>query len=258
MVAFLGFDFVMVDLQHSQVDPEKLIPLLQAIKLGGAKSFLRLDDPNDRSGIQHAFDCGVDGILAPFIRTADDVRKVVDVSKYPCQLGKEGTRSLYMNLRPTFHAGAGPVGMLSTYNKMNKRTIVAIQIETVEAIQNIDEILSVPGVDIAFIGPGDLSSSMGVMSKDPFTSFMDPELHRAIDITLEACLSHKIIPGCWALDPKTNSEKGFKFMCVGSDMEYLRVSALYVTLYMLVFILILPLFLCSRQPVNILKASKKI
>lgn len=256
MIAFLGFDFVMVDTQHSQVDSEKLIPLLQAIKLGGAKSFIRLESPDDRSGIQHAFDCGVDGILCPFIRTADDVKKIVEVSKYPGRLRKEGTRSLYVNLRPTFYAGSGPGGMLATYNKMNAKTIVAIQIETAESIDNIAEILSVPGVDIAFIGPGDLASSMGIMCKDPFKFSTDSELNRATDTVLEACLLHKVIPGCWAIDPKSSSDKGFKFMCVGSDMEFLRVSAVYFISFVLTLILKL-ILLCRLLPVKELKASNR-
>ena len=91
-------DFMMVDTQHSPVDRETLGPMLQAIKLGGAKSFARVAGPDDRFGIQQCFDLGIDGILVPFIRTAEDVQKAIMVAKYPTQ----GDRSLYMNLRRTF------------------------------------------------------------------------------------------------------------------------------------------------------------
>ncbi len=176
------------------------------------------------AGIQQAFDCGVDGILCPFIRSADDVRKVIDVAKYPGKDGVEGTRSLYYNARKTFPAGAGALGMLQTYNQMNRSTMIAVQIETKESIDLLDEIIAVPGLDIAFLGPGDLASSMGILAENPMTAFGNARLISAIEKTAAACTRHGVIAGCWAISAKASVDMGFRFMCVGSDIEFMRVN----------------------------------
>ena len=143
MTATLGYDFCMVDFQHSAFNREKLCSMYQAIKLGGAKSITRVEGPQDRYGIQQAFDLGCDGILVPFIRTAQDVRDAVSAAKYPGQDGQEGSRSLYMNLRSHFTAGAGAAGLMAVHHEANANAIVAVQIETKDSIDNLEDILQV-------------------------------------------------------------------------------------------------------------------
>lgn len=224
LVASYGFDWVMVDAQHSPVNRESLCGLLQAIKLGGAKSFIRVEGFDDNAGIQQAFDCGVDGILVPSIRTASEVQQAVTASKYPGVGGNEGDRSLYVNLRPQFPLGGGVLGMMGSYNGANKTTLVAVQIETREAVENLDEILAVPGLDLVFIGPGDLASSMGLLASHGPGAFSHPDFGAALGKVLAGCAKPgvDVIPGMWALDTKLAINSGFKFLCVGSDIEFLR------------------------------------
>eukprot|EP00595_Chromulina_sp_UTEXLB2642_P000457 CAMPEP_0196762658 /NCGR_PEP_ID=MMETSP1095-20130614/2481_1 /TAXON_ID=96789 ORGANISM="Chromulina nebulosa, Strain UTEXLB2642" /NCGR_SAMPLE_ID=MMETSP1095 /ASSEMBLY_ACC=CAM_ASM_000446 /LENGTH=260 /DNA_ID=CAMNT_0042114121 /DNA_START=28 /DNA_END=810 /DNA_ORIENTATION=+ len=222
LLASAGYDFVQVDGQHSAFNRESLTSLFQAIKLGGAKSFIRVDSSEDRPGIQQAFDCGADGILVPCIRTADDCRRVVSFAKLPGATGLEGTRSMYVNLRQTFHVGAGIPGTITTYNDINKHTIIAIQIETKEAVENLDEILAVPGIDIALIGPGDLNSSLGLLGAHGFGAFTHPEFFAAVQKVATLCPKYGVIPGFFNSDLKQCNSMGFKFIIHNSDAELLR------------------------------------
>lgn len=228
MAGFTGYDFIMVDTQHSPFNRESQLPLYQAIKLGGAKSITRVEGPQDRYGIQQALDMGCDGILVPFIRTAQDVRDAISVAKYPGKEGKEGTRSLYMNLRcGQLAKGGGAPGFIGVHHDANPNSIVAVQIETADAVANLDEILQVPGLDIAFIGPGDLASSMGLLASKELGAFGEPEFGAACGKVVELCNKYGVVPGMWgSLDVKGTAANGFKFIMVGSDIEYMR-SAMY-------------------------------
>jgi len=221
---YMGYDFIMVDTQHSPFNRESQLSLYQAIRLGGSKSFTRVEGPQDRYGIQQALDMGSDGILVPFVRNAQDVMDAVSVAKYPGKEGKEGTRSLYLNLRcGHFSGGGGAPGMMAVHHDANPNSIVAVQIETADAIKNLDEILQVPGLDIAFIGPGDLSSSMGLLSAKEFGAFTDPEFGAACGKVVELCNKYGVVPGMWgSLDVKGTAENGFKFIMLGNDIEYMR------------------------------------
>ena len=163
LVATQGYDFVLLDAQHSAINPENLRSLIQAVHAGGSKTMIRVGSAYDRIGIQYAFDLGSDAILVPCSRTAEDVKHAVSCAKYPVNgPGSDGgSRSVYLNLRPQFPGGFGSLfDYVSTSG--NASTIVAAQIETKDAYENIDEICAVPGLDIAFIGPGDLAVDMGL------------------------------------------------------------------------------------------------
>merc|ERR1711988_1978236 len=173
--------------------------MFQSTQAGGAKAWIRVGGPTDRFGIQQAFDCGADGILVPYVNTADDVRAAISVAKYPGKEGKEGTRSLYLNIRSQYPGGIE--NFFKYYNTDNQTTIVACQIETADAVKNLDEILQVPGLDIAFIGPGDLCSSMGLLDKhaeNPMGAFADPEFQAAVGAVANGCAKYGVVPGFWA------------------------------------------------------------
>ena len=88
-----GFDWCMVDCQHSPYSSRNMAQMFTAIQMTGAKAWVRVGGPSDRFGIQQAFDLGADGILVPYINTADDVRAAISVAKYPGKEGKEGRSS---------------------------------------------------------------------------------------------------------------------------------------------------------------------
>ena len=223
--AATGYDWVMVDMQHSSFSYDQLASMFMAIKLGGAKSFVRVSGAGDRAMIQQCYDLGVDGILVPYVNTAQDVIDAVSVAKYPDPDDDKitGTRSLYVNVRGTGLKWGTGMAPITRTNEINKETIVAIQIETADAVKNLDEILAVPGLDIAFLGPGDLSLSMGKMQKLGMATFQDEEFQAAIAAVVKGCQANNVVPGFWGGKGMFTmlAGLGFKFICAGADIHTL-------------------------------------
>src|SRR5881396_981313 len=120
-LAHSGYDWLLVDTQHGPMGYEKLSAMLSAIGNGGAKSMVRVGGYDDRPGIQQALDLGSDGVLIPYINTADEARQAVSCARYPTI----GTRSVYFPQRSTNKAG-----LLGYVGKANDNIIVALQVET--------------------------------------------------------------------------------------------------------------------------------
>ena len=142
-MAHSGYDWLLVDSQHGPLGFETLSAMLGAISNGGAKSLVRVAGYHDRGGIQQSLDLGADGVLVPYINTAEEARQAVSCCKYPTA----GTRSVYFPQRSMNKAG-----LLGYAGASNENTIVALQVETADCIKNIDEIAAVPGVDLLFLG----------------------------------------------------------------------------------------------------------
>src|SRR3954452_8162296 len=149
-------DWLLVDTQEGPMDHEKLSTMLCAIGSGGAQSMVRGAGYHDRGRIQQALDLGADGVLVPYINSADEARQAVSCCRYPTV----GTRSVYFPQRSTNKAG-----LLGYAGAANSNTIVALQVETADCIKNIEEIAAVPGVDLLFLGQNDLCMSMGLYEK---------------------------------------------------------------------------------------------
>src|SRR6202043_3890252 len=170
-LAHSGYDWLLVDTQHGPMGYEKLSAMLSGISNGGAKSMVRVGGYDDRPGIQQALDMGADGVLVPYINTAEEARQAVSCTKYPTA----GTRSVYFPQRSMNRAG-----LLGYAGKANNNLIVALQVETASCIENMDEIAAVPGVDLLFLGQNDLCMSMGLFEKYKFPDmYTSPELAAA-------------------------------------------------------------------------------
>src|ERR1700683_813578 len=142
-LAYSGYDWLLVDTQHGPMNYEKLSAMLSGIANGGAKSLVRVGGYDDRPGIQQALDLGADGVLVPYINTAEEARQAVSCCRYPTQV----TRSVYFPQRST-----NKDGLLGYVGNANKNIVVALQVETASCIQNIEEIAAVKGVDLLFLG----------------------------------------------------------------------------------------------------------
>jgi len=227
LVGSLGYDFLLIDQQHSAIDPEKLRTLLCASQATGCKTMVRVGSAYDRIGIQQAFDLGSDCILIPCSRTAEDVKHAVSCSKYPSddEPGAEGgTRSVYVNLRPQLPGGF-PALFEYVGQRGNKETIVAAQIETADALKNIDAICAIPGLDIAFIGPGDLCTDMGLVKKYGIPQCFGSEEFAAAQVTIaETCKKHGVIAGFWNDDIEGKAKMGFRFMVVDGDIHAMQAA----------------------------------
>lgn len=152
--AMLGFDFLVIDNEHGILNQATICDMVRASQCHNVPAIVRCPHDNFEN-LHKALDMGADGILIPFVNNAQDVKNIVKAAYY----APKGERGV------AFFTRAASYGMLKNRKEFltqsNKNTFISIQIETVEAVKNLDEILKVDGVDMYFIGPNDLSVSMG-------------------------------------------------------------------------------------------------
>ena len=219
-LAHSGYDWLLVDTQHGPMGYEKLSAMLCAIAAGGAKSMVRVAGYNDRAGIQQALDMGADGVLVPYINTAEEARQAISCTKYPM----EGTRSVYFPQRSMNKAG-----LLGYAGNSNKNVIVALQVETADCIKNMEEIAAVPGVDLLFLGQNDLCMSMGLYVKYEFPlMYTSPELQAATEKLIAEANKNKVILGLFLFGTSRVAEfveKGFTFISLGNDLHHVLTQA---------------------------------
>jgi 4-hydroxy-2-oxoheptanedioate aldolase len=219
-LAHSGYDWLLVDTQHGPMDHEKLSTMLCAIGGSGAKSMVRVAGYHDRGGIQQALDLGADGVLVPYINTAEEARQAVSCARYPTA----GTRSVYFPQRSTNKAG-----LLGYVGNANDNIVVALQVETASCIRNIAEIAAVPGVDILFLGQNDLCMSMGLYEKYEFPHmYTSPELGEATQALADAASKNGVILGLFLFGTARVGEfleKGFTFISIGNDLHHVLTQA---------------------------------
>jgi 4-hydroxy-2-oxoheptanedioate aldolase len=219
-LAHSGYDWLLVDTQHGPMGAEQLSAMLAAVSSGGAKSMVRVAGYHDRGGIQQALDLGADGVLIPYINTAEEARQAVSCARYPTQ----GTRSVYFPQRSTNKAG-----LLGYVGNANKNIIVALQVETHSCINNMAEIAAVPGVDILFLGQNDLCMSMGLYEKYEFPlMYTSPELGAATQKLVDEARKNNVILGLFLFGTARVGEfleKGFTFISIGNDLHHVLTQA---------------------------------
>jgi 4-hydroxy-2-oxoheptanedioate aldolase len=219
-LAHSGYDWLLVDTQHGPMGYERLSAMLAGISSGGAKSLVRVGGYDDRPGIQQSLDMGADGILVPYINTAEEARQAVSCAKYPTA----GTRSVYFPQR-----SMNKDGLLGYAGNWNANGIVALQVETADCIKNIAEIAAVPGVDILFLGQNDLCMSMGLYEKYEFPHmYTSPELGAATDKLISEARKNNVILGLFLFGTGRVGEfldKGFTFISVGNDLHHVLTQA---------------------------------
>jgi 4-hydroxy-2-oxoheptanedioate aldolase len=219
-LAHSGYDWLLVDMQHGPMGYEKLSAMLAAITSGGAKSMVRVAGYDDRAGIQQALDMGADGILVPYINTAEEARQAVSAARYPTA----GTRSVYFPQRCT-----NKDGLLGYVGNANKNIIIAMQVETKSCIDNMEAIAAVPGVDMLFLGQNDLCMSMGLFETYKFPEmYTSPELMAATDKLIAEAKKNGVILGLFLFGTGRVAEflnKGFTFISIGNDLHHILTQA---------------------------------
>ena len=212
-MAHQGWDSVTVDLQHGVIDYQTAVTMLQAISTTATMPFVRV--PWLEPGIVgKVLDAGAYGVICPMINTRADAEKLVGACRYP----PKGYRS-FGPIRALLYGGAD-------YPKhANGTVIVFAMIETREALNNLDEILSVPGLDAIYVGPADLSNSIGCTPK--FDQDEKPVLE-AIDLIISTAKKHKIVAGIHNGTPEYAQrmiDKGFQFVTIASDARLMAAKA---------------------------------
>ena len=219
-LAHSGYDWLLIDTQHGPMGYEKLSAMLCAVSNGGAKSMVRVAGYNDRAGIQQALDLGADGILVPYINTAEEARQAVSCALYPTT----GTRSVYFPQRCM-----NKNGLLGYAGNWNKNVVLALQVETASCIENMAEIAAIPGVDILFLGQNDLCMSMGLYEKYEFPHmYTSPELGAATDKLISEARKNNVILGLFLFGTSRVGEfldKGFTFISIGNDLHHALTQA---------------------------------
>ena len=215
ITARTGLDFIVIDLEHAAIDIAQIIPLLQAIKTGNSKCATLVRMPGNKyEDTKRYLDTGIEGVIAPLIKSRQDAEMLVSSAKYP-PIGKRG-----VGFSRAHGYGANFEGYMKT---ANKKTFLCVQIEDIEAIRSIDEILSTPHIDAAFIGPYDLSSSMGITGK-----FTHPQYIKVERVFLDACRKNTVIPGIHVVQPdieevKRRIREGYQIIAYSLDIVVLDV-----------------------------------
>ena len=204
IAARAGFDYVCVDMQHGLADRSNLLTMLQAIQPHSRRTLVRVP-ANEFSVIGWALDMGATGVIVPLINSAADAEAAVRATRYP----PGGDRSM------------GPTRAIRIFgDACMKQAGTAIQcipmIETRTALDNLNEILAVPGVDLVYVGPSDLSVSLGL---GPGNNDGEPAFDEALDTILDACRHHGVVPGIHSNASLANRrlEAGFRVLTVVED-----------------------------------------
>jgi len=209
ILGLCGYDFIVVDNEHTIMNKETLTNILRVCDSTDMMSMVRIREVNEAQ-VRQALDTGAMGIMVPMTSTKEEVENVVKYSKY----APEGVRGYSASHRA---AAYGFMNATEYAEISNRETMVACYCETKGAVDNIDEILAVPGLDIIFIGPFDLSQALGVTGNPGHKIVQD-----AIDmVTKKARAAGKAV-GTIAADPasaKALFDRGIQYVCMSSDIN---------------------------------------
>lgn len=209
----LPFSWFVFDTEHSYISIETVKTMMQALGKDGPSPIVRIGQI-DQYLVKRALDIGSEGILAPLVNSAEDARKLVQYAMYP-PLGVRGAAATRAS-----HYGAN----FSEYlRQANSEILIGVQIETVEALSNAKEILATDHVDLGFVGPTDLTISLG-LSDDR----SNPKVIDAMKKVAKTCNDLGKIPGTMAVsieEAKKFKEIGFRFISLASDARLLGLGA---------------------------------
>lgn len=177
-LGYTGLDYVIIDCEHGPYDTESMMDLIRAAESVGLVPFVRIADVSHKE-IQRAADCGAQGLIVPCLRTVDEYKKLVDLGKY----APIGNRGFIKGRGCGFGGMDWASGSLEEYMaNSNEKLMLMPQCETAESLAHIEEIAALDGIDGIFIGPFDLSISMGIPAR-----FDAPEFITAVERIIAAC-----------------------------------------------------------------------
>tara|TARA_B100000427_G_C15353893_1_gene526697 strand:+ start:67 stop:858 length:792 start_codon:yes stop_codon:yes gene_type:complete len=214
VMAKIGWDSLTIDMQHGVVDYPNALQMYQAISTTDVVPMARVNW-NDPGPIMKILDAGCYGIICPMISNRKEAEKFVQACMYP----PKGYRS-FGPIRASIYAGAD-------YGKHANEEIVKIaMIETKESLENLDDIMSTPGLDGIYIGPADLSIALG--HEPSFDKTEDDPAYSTIMKVLEHAKKNNIFAGIHNMSAeyaKKMIDKGFQFVTIGSDIRYMTAGA---------------------------------
>ncbi len=209
ILAMNGLDFAILDMEHSPLGLETMVDMIRAAECYDMIAFPRVYTIETKL-MRRVLDIGAHGIMLPMVNTPEEAQYIIDAVKFP-PIGKRGMNS-----------GRGPRwGAYPGYiQEANDALFTIFQIETKEAIDNIEEIVKLEGSDMLFVGTGDLSLDMGHPG-----DLKDPEVAGAIELVLKMCEKYHKIPGIVTSSPEAAAERirqGFRFVSIMNDLGIFR------------------------------------
>ncbi len=211
ILAKAGFDWLVVDMEHTAISVEQMFSLIQVTELCGVVPLVRVGE-NDALSIKRAMDAGAHGVVVPMVNSASDAERAVKAAYYP----PAGTRGVGLSRAQDYGFG------FETYReRAAAETVVIVQVEHFEAVENLGAIAGTEGVDAFIVGPYDLSGSLG------FPGQWDADPVREALTRIEAFIPespipagfHVVHPDIEALRKKVSS--GYRFLAYGVDMVFL-------------------------------------
>ena len=204
VAALSGFDYVCIDMQHGFSDRNDLIPMLQAIQPHSPRAIVRVPS-NEPSVIGWALDAGATGVIVPLVNSAEEAEKAVKACLYP----SKGNRSM------------GPTRAERVFGKEYVQGVEnSIQclpmIETLDALNNLESILSVDGVDSIYVGPSDLSVNLGLPKGN---NDGNPKFDEALEMIVSSCEKYNVVPGIHVNSSLADirQQQGFRILTVVED-----------------------------------------
>jgi 2-dehydro-3-deoxyglucarate aldolase/4-hydroxy-2-oxoheptanedioate aldolase len=210
VLAQSGFDWLLVDLEHGHRGEEALIGQLLAGAAHDVPVLVRTESA-ERIRVGHVLDLGAAGVMFPRLDTPDDVRAAITHLQYP----PRGDRGV-----ATYNRARSFGGDTRSASDVDDSLVCVVQIETLPALRNVEEIAATPGVDVLFVGPGDLSTALGVPGQLSSREFLDA-LQRVASAARKANIAAGILWPDLDRVPWLN-EQGFSFVSVASDSALLR------------------------------------
>ncbi len=208
LMADVGFDWLTVEMEHTPVSWESAARSFAIIAAHGTAPLARIAW-NTIENIKRVLDNGAYGVVVPMVNSKAEAEMVVEVARYR-PIGKR-------TIGGQLHASNFATDSGTYYERANDEIIVAVMAEHVKGIAAIDDILSVPGIDVVFIGPNDLHNSMG---KKPVFESDDKEFNDAVDHVLATAKKRGVAAGIHVVTPEAGQRRiaqGFQFIAIGSE-----------------------------------------
>ena len=202
MLAASGMDFVLYDMEHGRCDITLLAQMVASCRGSDIVPMARVPDFGVRP-LSRVLDVGVRGVMVPRVETRAQAEEIVAQLKY-APLGRRGVA---LGVAHDLYQAGGA----EFFAEANEETIVILLLETVKAFENLDDIVSVPGVDVAWMGHYDLTVSMGIPAR-----FLE-----AMDLLVACCRHHNVAPGFLPATPESAAHwirQGFRMISLGSDI----------------------------------------
>jgi len=207
LMAAVGFDYLFIDSEHGGFSLETVQDLVIASNQAGITPFVRVGEML-YSLVTRVLDVGAQGVIFPRVESASLLEEAISWMKYP----PYGTRGFGF-MAPQL--GYERCSMPEVMEHLNEQTMVIVQFETALSIEKCDELLAVPGIDVAMVGPTDLSISLGVPGE-----FEHPKILQAIQVFVEACERHGVVPGIHCRNAQMATpwlRRGMRFLGCGSE-----------------------------------------